>query len=666
MTMHVDATFANAAVMGPTYAQPLYLAGTAGSPDVVIAATEQNHVYAFNTATGAVVWDRLVGPPATRAGDLPCGNITPNIGVTGTPIIDPATRTIYLDAMIHGVSGAQHQVHALDAATGIDRAGWPVDLNATARSGGTTFLSSVQHQRAALALIAGSVFVPFGGHFGDCGGYHGWIVGIPTANPAQVTAWATTAFAGGIWGSSGIASDGASLYVATGNTKALATSGFSGTSPVNWGGGEAVIKFPTSLTQPALTATTDYFYPTDWSAMDLVDADMGGTGPVLFSVPGANPSSLIIALGKDRKAYLLNRTNLGGLDAQPLASLTMVAGQAIITAAAAYTTATGTYVVFKNGGASGCPAGQSGGLTAIKVTGTSPPTMAIAWCGGPTTNGSPAVSVTDATGANAIVWIVGSDNQLYGVNGDTGAPVPGTGEPTARWPPCNLSRRRSSPTVGSSSPRTPGSTRSRPDHSRWRESQAGQDQNSNPRGVKATKGRFRGTEGLGKFVAGAACDLGLAAEQEIESQQGRRNSDAHHHLRRSRPQVGAAAVGRQDQANVTDGPTGTQKDDAREKPRVGSSLHVKGHLRPIVRQHKLRRRTNANPLNDVGGRPIQNLATGSNANGDCPSIHDAVDPDIDGPARSEWAGDGADMAGGGGGGGLGDGSDGLPCWAVPV
>jgi outer membrane protein assembly factor BamB len=421
-TIHVDATFANSPILGPVYAQPLYLSGTNGGPDLVIASTAQNRVYALNASTGVEVWNRLVGTPVTAG---LCGRPLNPLGITGTPVIDPATRTIYLDAMTNtGATGAHHMVHALNPdALGADRSGWPVDLDATARSGAMVFASPVQNQRGALVLMGGSVFVPFGGHIGDCDAYHGWIVGISTANPTQVSAWASAAFGAGIWGSSGIASDGTSLYVTTGNTKALATSGGRGSSPTSWGGGEAALKFPATLSQPALATTTDYFYPSNWAAMDIADLDLGGAGPVLFTVPAANPSNLIMALGKDANAYLLNRANLGGMDAQPLVPPTVVAGDQIINAAAAYTTATGTYVVFKNGGATGCPAGQTGGLTAIRIAAASPPTMAIAWCGGPATNGSPAVSMTDTAGGNAVVWVVGNDNRLYGLNGDNGQSI---------------------------------------------------------------------------------------------------------------------------------------------------------------------------------------------------------------------------------------------------
>ncbi|HET6149975.1 MAG TPA: hypothetical protein VFH68_20715 [Polyangia bacterium] len=420
-TMHVDTTFANVALTGPIYAQPLYLAGGTAGPDALVVASANNRVTSLNGATGARLWEVTLGTPVT--GGL-CGRPLNPMGIVGTPVIDAASRTIYLSAMTAVAAGARHMAHALAIdSQGAERTGWPVDLNATARSGNISFDSPVQNQRAAAILLGDKVFIPFGGHIGDCDGYHGWIVGITTTGAPQVSAWSTTAFAGGIWGSSGIASDGTSLIVTTGNTKELASSGGRGTSPPggNWGGGEAVIKFPTTLVQPVPTATREYFVPSDWINLDLADADIGGSGPILLRVPGATPSNLIVALGKDGKAYLLDAANLGGLDAAPLTSLA-VANGAIIQAAVAYTTATASYVVFRGTGV-GCPGGQTGGLTAIKVSAASPPVMSIAWCAGATATSSPAVSVTDAQGANAVVWYVDNTGHLRGLNGDTGASV---------------------------------------------------------------------------------------------------------------------------------------------------------------------------------------------------------------------------------------------------
>jgi outer membrane protein assembly factor BamB len=349
-----------------------------------------------------------------------CGNIDP-LGITGPPIIDPATRTLCLDAMIIASANAtaQHQVFALDADTGAVKPGWPVDLNRKAVFGSTTFDSLVQNQRGALALLDGKVYVPFGGHLGDCADYHGWIVGISTTDPTQVTAWATRALAGGVWAPGGISSDGQSLFFATGNTENAANDL---SPPPSWQDGETIFRLPPSLLFSGQSA--DYFTPSNWAALDDADTDLGGTAPLVLDVPGATPQALVIGLGKDGNAYLVDRSNLGGIGS-PLV-LASVATGTIINAAAAYTTPQGTYVVFKGAG-KGCPSGQSGGLAAIKIVPASPPAISMAWCGGPRTNGSPAVSVTDAQGTDAVVWIVGTDNKLYGLDGDTGKNLFGGG-----------------------------------------------------------------------------------------------------------------------------------------------------------------------------------------------------------------------------------------------
>jgi outer membrane protein assembly factor BamB len=419
--LHLDGSFANAKIAGPTYAQPLYLASAGSGPDLVIVATEQNHVYAFDAAKGGTpVWDQTLGTPLPRSRlaslRTGCGNIDP-LGVTGPPVIDPATRTLYLDAMTIASANAtaQHKVFALSADTGAIKSGWPVDLNSTAVFGSTTFNSLVENQRGALLLLDGKVFVPFGGHIGDCAEYHGWIVGISTTDPTQVSAWATRAVAGGVWAPGGISSDGHSLFFATGNTENQPNQ-FS--PPPTWQDGETIFRLPSSLAFSGQNA--DYFTPTNWAALDQADSDIGGTAPLVLDVPGATPSGLVVGLGKDGNAYLLDRSNLGGIS-NPLV-LAGVATGTIINAAAAYTTPQGTYVVFKGNG-KGCPTGQSGGLAAFRIAHASPPAVTMAWCAGPATGTSPAASTSDAQGNDAVVWIVGNDNKLYGLDGDTGKAI---------------------------------------------------------------------------------------------------------------------------------------------------------------------------------------------------------------------------------------------------
>jgi hypothetical protein len=132
--------------------------------------------------------------------------------------------------------------------------------------------------------------------------YHGWVVGVPINNPAGVTAWATTAIGVGIWGHGGVASDGTNMFVVTGNT--FNTGGI-------WSGGEAIIRLqagPLWTGQP-----TDYWAPTNWLSLDNSDSDLGGVSATVIDVPGATPSQLVLALGKDGNAYLVNRNNLGGI-----------------------------------------------------------------------------------------------------------------------------------------------------------------------------------------------------------------------------------------------------------------------------------------------------------------------------------------------------------------
>ena len=383
------------------YAQPLYLPDGPNGRDLIIMASEQNEVFAVDASTGDVVWRRLLGA-AVPLSALPCGNIDP-LGITGTPVIDPASRTLFVDAMTTpDGSTKKHLAFALSTADGSIRPGWPVDLSMKVHFDNLAFDSSVQNQRGALAFLDGTVYIPFGGLFGDCGTYHGWLVAIPASNPAAPRAWATAARGGGSWAPSGVASDGASLFIATGNTFEATT----------WGGGEAILRFSPDLAQ------TDFFAPADWQALDSQDADLGGTGPVLVDLPGANPSALAIALGKNGKVYLLDRSHLGGIGGE-LFSAT-VSRSEIINAAAAYPADSGAYVVFRGSGTN-CPSGAGTGLVALRIVPGSSPTATTAWCAIQNGKGSPMVTTTDGH-SESVVWSIGAegDERLRAYNGDTG------------------------------------------------------------------------------------------------------------------------------------------------------------------------------------------------------------------------------------------------------
>jgi outer membrane protein assembly factor BamB len=390
----------NGTISGNVYAQPLYIENGRGGAAMVIAVTESNNVYALNAATGSIIWQRNVGTAVSSG--LPCGNITP-LGITGTPIVDLPSRSLFFDAMTTPKAGTfKHLIFSLNVDTGAIDADWPVDVSA-AVSG---FTSSVQSERAALGIVGNILYVPYGGHFGDCGSYRGRIVGVRMNNPASVTAWATTATGGGVWGPGGVASDGTNPFITTGNT--FSTGG-------TWKGGEAVIRLQPG---PVFSGSTnDYWAPTNWLALDNSDTDLGGSGPVLVDVPGAKPSALVVALGKDGNAYLLDRNNLGGIGA-PVAQSHVGSGS-IIQAAATYRTASGTYVVFRR---------TSTTLTAFHINAAKPPTISTGWTVTQNGRGSPFVTSTDGAN-NVIVWVVGSegDQRLHGYNGDTGAVVYGGG-----------------------------------------------------------------------------------------------------------------------------------------------------------------------------------------------------------------------------------------------
>jgi hypothetical protein len=408
----IDPTFAPATA-SHTYAQPLYLADPAGR-DLVFVATEQNQVSAFHADDGTVAWQRTLAPPIPRSA-LPCGNIDP-LGITGTPIIDAAARTLFLDAMTDAGGGTpKHMIYALSVDDGSTRAGWPVDLNAGVSSGGITFDSRVQNQRPALALLDGTVYVAYGGHYGDCGDYYGWVVGVPTADPVSVGVFRTHDQGVAIWGPSGISSDGTSLYVTTGN-------GFGGPE---WGDSEAVLRLSPGPVFDR-TDTRNYFAPADWPRLDQLDLDLASTGPVLVDLPGAVHDQLAIALGKDGYMYVLDRTDLGGIGGELLAM--KVASNQIINAAASYRTPHGTYVVFKGDGVN-CPDGTSGNVTAMRLLPTDPLSAEVAWCGASNGLGSPMVTQTELGGGDTIVWVVGceGDLKLHGFDGDDGTVVFGGG-----------------------------------------------------------------------------------------------------------------------------------------------------------------------------------------------------------------------------------------------
>lgn len=407
-SLHLDEKF-HARVVGNVYAQPLHWHAAGSNLGVLLVATEENNVHALDATTGDAIWTRSLGRPVARSA-LRCGNISP-LGITGTPVIDEASGAIYLDANIADPLGPRHRLFALSLKDGSVMPGWPVDVTDALRAVQQSFNSRDQNQRGALTVLDGMLYVPFGGHYGDCGDYHGWVVGVSLREPRRVAAWSTRARGGGIWAPGGISVAGGSLFVATGNTFGAST----------WSDGEAVFRLAPDLHRS--NDRRDFFAPPNWLALDQQDADLGGTNPIPLSTGAStNRQALMLALGKDGRGYLLDQNNLGGIGGS-LAAET-VSRRPIRTAPAAYELGADVHVALQAVGAH-CPSGSSGiELTVLKIRTGERPAFNTVWCAGLRGAGSPIVTTSDGH-ADPIVWIVGAegDNRLHGFRGDTGEPI---------------------------------------------------------------------------------------------------------------------------------------------------------------------------------------------------------------------------------------------------
>jgi outer membrane protein assembly factor BamB len=265
----------SAAVGAAVYAQPLVVGGT------VIVAGEDDVVSALRASDGRLLWRRRLGTPVD-GGSLPCGNIDPS-GITGTPVADRARGLLYVVGFL---SGPRHVLFALDLRGGAVRWQRPIDPPGAD--------PAVHQQRAALALSRGRVYVSYGGLFGDCGPYHGWVVGASGRTGPLVSYRVPTAREAGIWAPPGPSIDAAgNLYVATGN----------GASTTSFDYGNAVIRL-----SPALRAQ-DYFTPRNGPALSSTDTDLGSTSPVL--IPSRPTRAFVV--GKEGVGYLLDAHHLGGV-----------------------------------------------------------------------------------------------------------------------------------------------------------------------------------------------------------------------------------------------------------------------------------------------------------------------------------------------------------------
>ena len=277
---------------GHIYAEPLVV----GSQ--VIVATENNSIYSLDATTGTPTWaaPAHVGTPVSPipGGAFPCGNISP-LGITGTPVVDTVAGVIYAVAFVS--PSDTYELVAYNLSNGTQKFA-PIPITPTG------FDVHVEQQRGALALANGYVYVPFGGYIGDCGNYHGYVVGVKadgsstTLNVFQDQAQAVcpagaTGRAAGIWGSSGPAVDGTgNVYVATGN-------GFNSSS---YDCGETVFKLNATL------GYVDSWAPAVWASLNGSDTDIGSIGPEIVGTTG----NLVFQTGKNGWGYLLNVASLSG------------------------------------------------------------------------------------------------------------------------------------------------------------------------------------------------------------------------------------------------------------------------------------------------------------------------------------------------------------------
>jgi hypothetical protein len=405
-----DTAFA-AAFAGNMWASPLYLENGPGGKGLFFAVTTGNDVHAIDETTGAIAWTHNIGSSPQQSG-AGCGNIHP-IGILSTPVIDAQARTIYVAGAIGTAQIDRHEVHALSVDDGTERAGWPIDVS-TIGAGNLQFTAPPENQRSALSLVGGILYVAYGGHIGDCGAYHGWIFAINTKDPTTRGAWASVGQREGIWAPGGLASDGTNLFAVTGNA--------TNPPPATHADSEEVVRI-TGLGQLSRTNQSIY-YPSTWATMDRQDADFGANNPIYLTVPGATPANYLAALAKDGHLYLLDSTNLGGMDGHAVNFVVSTGAMSIRTVPASYVTAQGVHVAFVvENGAVGCPAGSPTGtlVMSVLIPAGSPPAPRVVWCTAAAGRAAPIATTTDGT-ANPIVWFV-NNARLTGVDGDTGQVV---------------------------------------------------------------------------------------------------------------------------------------------------------------------------------------------------------------------------------------------------
>ena len=324
-------------VDGQVYAQPLYVPNVPipgqGVLNVVYVATEHDSVYALDAdrRVSAPLWKTSFINPAAgitpfSSLDVESEDVGPEIGITGTPVIDPNTKTLYVVASTKEPVPVNptfvQRLHALDITTGAEKFGGPMVIQASVRGtgagsdgqGNVPFNSLRQNQRPALLLSRGVVYIAWGA-FSDTDPYHGWVLGYDAATLRQVAVFNATpnGTRGGIWQSGGglSADSSGNIYAITGNgTFDQDTEGVSCPIPlVRCDFGDTFLKL--SPTGPAGLTLTDFFSPFNQAFLEEEDLDLGSTAALLLpDQPGPHPH-LVLGGSKEGKLYLVDRDNMG-------------------------------------------------------------------------------------------------------------------------------------------------------------------------------------------------------------------------------------------------------------------------------------------------------------------------------------------------------------------
>ena len=324
-------------VDGYVYAQPLVLSQVTipgrGVHNVLFVATEHDSVYAFDadaTTNSAPLWQVSFINPAAGVTTVPAadtgetGDLVPEIGITGTPVIDAATGTLYVEAKTKEVGGGTtsyvHRLHALDASSGAEKYGGPVMIQATVPgagdgtdgNGNVPFIPLREVNRPGLLLLNGVVFIGYGSH-GDQSPFHGWVLGYGTQTLQQVSSYCTSpnGFGAAIWhGGGGLGADSnGHIYFMSGNGSFDTNNAV----PEQNDYGDSFVKLSTT----SGLKIADYFTPANQDYLSGNDIDVSSGGPLLLpdsSGTTAHPH-LLVGAGKEGTIYLLDQDHLGGFNA---------------------------------------------------------------------------------------------------------------------------------------------------------------------------------------------------------------------------------------------------------------------------------------------------------------------------------------------------------------